>query len=550
MQTRAAVSSADKADAMHQAQVHEQWRDWDRYLQAHLQLLDALQAEATSLPSFERQDDAWEMKRERAQADLKRIPGYRRGLFDRVREERRQDVQHELEAAQRANGSRRVGVDADIVEREALTSLQLQATGGPAGERGYVPMGDGKWYEVHVPSLRDVPDAADYSVISVDQAGNKQRAAVIVSLLALMVLGVWLTWPRSVETRSGTQRPALEVNGTPTQPWTLREADVVHTTGALVTLPISATAVLPRPRMPQDRATAFWHMAMSYPITICLPPEQTKAATALRLRSGGDLPVRVYALQATAPDQPDLVVAACSSGTTQLYGRLTGIESAADHVVGHAVMLEDGSLLRVRSVMVVGPAQDRTLAEGQQRVDVVVERPAGDEEHIDWSALAPTLLLASGESLLPSETAIVSGSIDLRYLIPALVEPVDAAWTLSSSLTSQQRWRVRLEPPPTRTALLQRALRVSNVAAERRDGGGGVRITFQVLNTGPDPLQLAADDIRLLHGATQLSIPVLPELETALAPNERRSVTLDLAGVAQAQTLEFGMGADRFRIRF
>ena len=84
--TRGTISNAAKADAAHQALVAEQWRDWHAYLQAQLQLLDAQQAEDTSLPSFERQTTSWEVQREQAEATLKRIPAARRAVFDAERD--------------------------------------------------------------------------------------------------------------------------------------------------------------------------------------------------------------------------------------------------------------------------------------------------------------------------------------------------------------------------------------------------------------------------------------------------------------------------------
>ena len=100
---RSALDSATRSDARHQAEITSWWRDWHRYLQAHLQLLEARQAEATAPPSFERTDDAWEQQRAAADQTLRRIPHDRRAVFDRTREARRAPTEAELGATGRAN---------------------------------------------------------------------------------------------------------------------------------------------------------------------------------------------------------------------------------------------------------------------------------------------------------------------------------------------------------------------------------------------------------------------------------------------------------------
>src|SRR3954447_19986061 len=71
---RSTVHVADRVDARHQAEIKTWWRDWHRYLQAQLQVLDARQAATLQGPSFERTDEAWEYQRVEAEQTLRRIP--------------------------------------------------------------------------------------------------------------------------------------------------------------------------------------------------------------------------------------------------------------------------------------------------------------------------------------------------------------------------------------------------------------------------------------------------------------------------------------------
>ena len=144
--SRSTIDTATRIDARHQAEIKSWWRDWHRCLRAQLQLLDARQAEATTAPSFERTDQAWEQQRAEADQTLRRIPHERRAVFDRTREARRTEVQVQLETKQRAHGaSHGQGLDPDVVERETLMSLMTQAEGNSDGTEqwGAVPIPNG-----------------------------------------------------------------------------------------------------------------------------------------------------------------------------------------------------------------------------------------------------------------------------------------------------------------------------------------------------------------------------------------------------------------------
>ncbi len=98
----------------------------------------------------------------------------------------------------------------------------------------------------------------------------------------------------------------------------------------------------------------------------------------------------------------------------------------------------------------------------QYRVLVEVETTAD----VDWSVLAPTLVLQSGTAVLPGETVALHGAVELRYLVRAWDTPIEAMWMIASEGdTHDHRWRTTLEPPPTRAATLRQRLRITTVGA-------------------------------------------------------------------------------------
>jgi hypothetical protein len=250
-----AVNHAVRADARHQAEVVEHWRDWRTYLDTQLQLLDALQAEATSLPNFEREATSWEVQREQAEATLKRIPAPRRAIFARVCEERRQAVQRELEAAQQNPEARAVPLDAHAIERDVLAGLLAEAE-GQDDEWDKVPMDDQTWYELAVPTLNAAPDAAAYSVGDDDATWRRSHLAGLGGLVLALILGLWLTWPRNSPAADSHGLPPAEINGEAVQPWPVVQVVLVADDGASMTLAVTDIQDGPWPNSQADAAPA------------------------------------------------------------------------------------------------------------------------------------------------------------------------------------------------------------------------------------------------------------------------------------------------------
>jgi hypothetical protein len=549
---RTGVSNAAKADATHQALVAEQWRDWHMYLQSHLKLLDAQQAETSALPSFERQPTSWETQRELAEAALKRIPTARRVVFDREREHRREEVQRDLEQAQRTHGDARpTPIDADVIDRETLQSLLQEAEGRDSqSERGLVPMGDGRWYEVHVPSLMTVPNAADYSVGEFDDGSKRKRLVAVGALVLVLVVGMWLTWPRGSTVTTAAPEQAPMVNGETVQPWTIRSALLVAPNGSTTTLTVTATTAGTWPASPATtQPVAYWRSTTFMPLELCVQRPQLLATTRIRLRATAMLPERVYTLQATAPARYDLLLAACDAAGDRIvrYGTLTATTPLPVEEPGRTIALPDGRSLRLRTIRVVGPGQDTTLPSQQYRVLVEVETSAD----LDWSSLAPTLLLASGTAVLPGETVRVRDAVELRYLVRAWDAPTEAVWMIATEGdTHNHRWRTTLEPPPTRAAILQQRLRITTFSASAPPNGDEPRLSIDVQNVGAEPLQLTADDLAVSQGGSLLALPPVAALRRPLAAAEKRTIDIVLPGGTTDQPLVVAVGAERFSVRW
>jgi len=549
--TRGTISNAAKADAAHQAQVAEQWRDWHAYLEAQLKLLDAQQAEATVLPSFERHATSWEAQREHAEAALKRMPAARRAVFDRERDHRREEVQRALEQAQRASEGRTAAIDADVIEREALQGLLHDAEGGDAiAERGVVPMGDGRWYEVHVPSLLAVPQAADYSVGEFDDPSRRKHLLLIGGLLLTLVVGMWLTWPQAGRVMLAAGGAAPTVNGVTVQPWAVREVTLIASDGAATILSAAATTEQRWPVLRKDaEPVAYWRSTALLPLELCVPSEKLLHAAAVRLRSTPILPERVYAFSMAAPDRPDLLVQVCDAdaGKGVRYGRLTAVAPLTTEALDQPIRIGGDRVLHVREISVVGRDQDLTVPDQQVRVVVGVEAPSD----LDWISLAPTLTLPSGNAFLPADTAPMTDGVELRYLAPAFTTPLDAAWTVATQGEGHdRRWRLALEPPASRLATLRQALSVTRLTTLPATSGSADQLVVDLRNTGAVPLQLRPDDLALSQGNGPLVLPPISALRAPLAPGETRTLQLPLQDVQRDHALRVTVGAERYSIRW
>ncbi|NNJ12913.1 hypothetical protein EKD04_021530 [Chloroflexales bacterium ZM16-3] len=401
------TSPLERANAALQEEVYRQWRDWTRYLEAQLTLLDARAAERQV--AFER-DATLEEPARQAQDALDALPPASRTLFAQIHEERRQAVQ----AAQEAETGRTQSLDPDAVDRAALQALRDEASGaGELNGVGVVPIRAGgavTWYDVQVASLRAAPTAATYALGG--EAGDSMRTrAILAGLLVaggLLFLAVWFLWPRGGRAETATG-PAISANGATIAPWPIHQVVVTSASDQpSATLPV-ATAASPTDATP----TAIWDTTHRVPLRLCLPAAVLADAQQITLVSGDGRPDRVFVLTSTT-DRPDLQLDPCGGRATLRAATFQRLDQPADAAVGDTRTLADGRAATLAAIRLTGPGDDPTLPSGQARVAVHVRAAI-----TDWSAFAPTLLLPDGQTRLPAEAPITSGDqTTLIYLVP------------------------------------------------------------------------------------------------------------------------------------
>lgn len=543
------ISPLERAGAALQEEVHGQWRDWTRYLQAHLTLLDARAAERHVI--FER-DATLEEKVRAARSALATMPQARRSLFDQLREERRQAVQGAREVAASREGDGRP-LDPDAVERQALQALLLEAEGaGDTSGWGVVPIREGAsvtWYEVNVATLRAAPNAATYA-LGAPEGGSMRTRYVLAGLLVaggVLFLLVWLLWPRGTTGRGNDAPPPALANGVALAPWPV--------VGLAVTAPGRDTITLSVIRH-QGQATAdtagsrvaIWYPEHLAPLRLCLPADVLAQADELTLLSGEGQPDRRYTLAPEGVSSADLRLEPCSGNAKPRVATLQEIHTLTDANLDETRSLANGTNVVLTDAQIIGPGDDPTLPTGQARVTLSAETTI-----TDWAAYAPTLLLAGGQELLPAEPPGREGNVTtLRYLIPLPTVDTAIVWSLTPPETGRPvRWRTTLATPPARPAVVRDALTVTNVVPELRDST--LNLTITVRNARRLPFVLTPADFQLTRGSTTeplaLAIPEPAVLAAPLAPGATRTLVLTapIRG-ALTDSLLLTVGAARFRL--
>jgi hypothetical protein len=518
-------------DTAFQEQAIAQWRDWRRFLDLHLQLLDVRSSAAVDAEAFEIADSAADRERE-IKRQLAAIPGDARALFERLVEERRQQVHAAMDAERRATGdSRGRPLDADDVERAALGALLDEAEGTATAGIGQVPMADG-WYDVDAAKLHDVPDETRYRL-----AGAKRlpaaRLAAIVGVVALGAAAIWLTRPGQPDI-AGAVKAAVVVNDRPVEPWAPRAVTLIG--DRQVTLPVIRRAA------GADPQAAQWDTG-AWPLTICAPGGATAGLSGVVVASAGDAPARTYAIRELAPEGADLIVAPCGEPSKRYYAAFQSVEPLPAHAVGETAHAEAGPRITLRAISVAGPGQDPSLPQGRARVFVTADAPST----IDWSRMNPTLRWPDGQDVLPSESTPREGGMTFSYLVPLFDAPIEQVqWRVTEPAAGAPlRWRARLDPPPSRREVVSRAVTDAQAQAER--AAGALRVTLALTNTSDTALALVESDITIVQGGRRLPIPPLDALRAPLAAGERRAIELVIDLVAP-QPITLSVGAFAFEI--
>jgi hypothetical protein len=520
-------------DAAFQEQAIAQWRDWRRFLSLHLQLIDVRSTAALDADAFEVADSAGERERE-IKAQLAAIPADVRALFERVVDERRQQVHAAMDAERRASGDTRGHpLDADEVDRAALAALLDEAEGTGASGIGQVPLADG-WYDVDAARLRDVPDEARYRL-----AGAKRlpaaRLAAIVAVVVLGAAALWLTRPGRSGAASASAPAVVTVNGQAAELWAPRAMTLAGAQS--VALPVVRRAAGADPRAAQ------WD-ERAWPLTICAPAETLNGLARVEVSGAGDAPARAYAIHDIAPEAADLVVAPCDGAGQRYYGALQSTLPLAAASVGEPRRLRGGDELTLRAIGVAGPGEDTRLPQGKAQVVVTADAPAA----MDWSRVNASLRWPDGQDLLPSDSAPRDGGMTFRYLVPLFEAPLDVVqWRVTDPATGETlAWQARLEPPPARQQVLAGALADVRVQAERTPSGP-LRVTLAVTNGGAGALALAEDDLVVVQGGRRLPVPPLEALRTPLAAGEQRAVELVL-NTSPRESVTLSIGAFAFEL--
>lgn len=535
------ISRFARADAAYQEEITAQWRDWRTYLQAHQTLLTIRVAEARA--AFERAESQ-DTHEARARAELAALPASRRALFERVYETRRQRTQADMEAEARLNsGSQARPLDPDQVDRRTLAILLAEAEGRQSDDGwGLVPIDDDEWYRVDVAALEAAPSAAAYAAGRSEANDRRRRLGILAGLVgaAAILLLIWLLLrPAPRITLPGS---AILVNGTPVTVWTPVMVQVSGSDGVTVTLAVRQATTWPELGVAD---TVGWNVNQPAPLTLCVPAGVLADATTVRIRGVGAVPERIYTLRPASETPADLVLEVCGAGRDQRArsGVLRATIPLADLTLG-----QEGALSEERAVTLIAAdladfAADATLPDGQARVILTVRAPPD----LDWPAYAPTLLLANGDTALPSMIEPAGDATTFTYLLPLPNTAIDAAWSMTTPEKRQIRWRFRLTPPPARDEVLRHALVVESVTAAN-GVADELEVTITLRHGGATPLLLTSADLGFTQGETPLNFTMISGLDQPLAPGETRTLALSVVPGHTAQPLTLRVGHERFRM--
>jgi hypothetical protein len=428
---------------------------------------------------------------------------------------------------------------------------QAHGRGTTTPGRGWVPLSPehNDWYEVDVQALQDAPHASAYLLRNVEQDDRRRSyrlAALVVVVMVLALLGWWL-WPRPTAPIPVADSAFPLVDGEAVAPWRLQQL-VLTTLTSTVTLPISTTTSASWPAHATDAPPlAFWRAPVLLPLALCVPQHLLADATRVELYSTPDVPRRVYTLGDSGTSTPDVVLEACNAqGDTPLaarWGMLDAVVLPPDNAIGQAVSVGD-AVLTVEDIRQYGSGEDPNLPPDTARVAVTVVTTAS----LSWPRLAPTLLLHGGQLLSASSTTATTDGAVLHYLVPLSHEPRLVVWQLSLPPgVGLLRWRAELLPPPSHLSVLREALRVEDVSVTAQTADT-VTLALTLHNRAAQPLLLRMEDVVVTQGDRPVVLPELAALGAPLAPDEQRTLSLELPVPPSGEPLIVAFGPFRYRV--
>jgi hypothetical protein len=516
------TTTDQREQARYRQDVLASYRAWLAFLEAQQTLVDAAAEEQSEIDPFEGQSPA----QERAGAARKRIAALqadKRELFEHVFEQHRQAVQRQLDQDAPARGGTVKRSDPDEVTRRAIVHL-VQGAKGQLREdgRGLVPRGKPDavtWLGLDLSDIEQArPSETDYQIAA---GGTKSRRGVIINLvfagLALLAIPVLLFLLQPQKSASSSIQAPVS-NGAEVSPWPVTA--IAPVAGGW-TLPVErTTSRWPEACAAADAARGCWFVGSFRPLELCMPAPRLAELAALRVEAADGKPARTFALSEARTADIDIIVAPCVDGNAEAkprYGRLLSVVPATDLAPGQPAPAG----FQVQSITIRGRGEDPALPKGRMVLSVAVE---DRDANRDWVALAPTVLLADGGTTLPSDSERTESGVRFDYLISEQREPFDALWQLSG-LEGTVRYRVTLDPPPDRDAVLRAALRVESAVATPSQQTMTVSLTLR--NVAKTPLTLLASDIGFQNDAQRLEVAA-PALRQPLAPDERRVVVVEL----------------------
>jgi hypothetical protein len=516
------MSSIDqREEARYRQDVLVSYRAWLAYLEAQQTLLAAAAEAQSGLDPFEGLSPAQE-RAEAARGRLAALPADKRELFDAIYEQDRQQIQRQLDGEAQVRGGTVKRADPDEVARRALTHLHEEARGLHRDDRrGLVPRGKPdavKWLALDLSEIEQAPPSeTDYQLASGRRVARRGMIVnAIFALLALVAIPALLFLLQQPGEERATSR-APTGNGAALSPWSV---SAVQAASGDWTLPVEAAEMRwPATCAAAEASSACWLAGSFRPVELCLTAERLAPLTTLRLVAPGGLPARVFGVGAERPATPDLVLSACAGDTdvAPRFGRLQVIETPA----GLALGTPAPAGFVATAITARGRGEDPTLPEGRLVLSVAVEDA---DQARDWVALAPTVLLADGSTALPSKTERSGTTLRFDYLIADQTEPFDALWQVTDA-DQVVRYRVTLEPPPTRDTVLRTALRVEDLVVAPSQQTMALTLTLH--NAAASPLVVTPADFGFQTQTARRDVAA-PALQQPFAPGERRTLTLDL----------------------
>ncbi len=533
------MSSSDaREEARYRQEVLASYRAWLAYLEAQQTLLASSSEGQAPGDPFEGLSRAAEQA-EAAKRRIAGLPADKRELFDAIVEADRQRIQRELDAEAQVRGGTVKRADPDEVARRALTRLLEEARGLHRDDRrGMVPRGKPdavKWLALDLTEIAQAPPSeTDYQLAAGRQVARRgllvNLGFAAAALLAIPALLFLLQQP--VQPSASAALPTG--NGASLNPWPII---AVGTGEGGWILPVQAVTT----HWPATCASsACWQQDSFRPLRLCLPAERLVGLSTLRVGSADGLPSRVFALSGAGTSEADLLLSACgddAADITPLVGHLQAVELPPELAIG----AKAPAGFRVSGITTRGRGEDPAIAEGYLSLTVVVHDP---DRSRDWGALAPTLLLADGSITSPSGSAQDGELRRLDYLIADRIEPFEVRWqvTLADQVV---RYRATLEPPPSRDAVLRTQLRVEDLAVTPSQQTMAVRLTLH--NAATSPLVVSQADLGFQTSASRRAVAA-PTLRQPFAPDERRTITLDLpleSGVLQIGPFRYELAVRR-----